>query len=833
MAEEMDLFKTPTEPSFFIGQVQSEIFNSPDSFFKVLVVSVEEANFDWHEPEITVTGSFGDLSDDQTYRFEGKIVEHPRYGQQFQASSYHANRPTSRDGLVDFLSGKQFAGVGKKTAEKIVDELGTGAIDKIVADPHVLDKLKLRQAVKDSLVDNLRANQGMDQIIIGLNDLGFGSNLSSAIFDKYGDETLHIIHENPYQLAQEIDGISFNRADQVANKLAIAPDDPRRIDAAVIQTLDDLTMETGDTYTTAKPLLQKTIQLLAQGSGGQVQTDLVTSRIVELERNHGIQYVDEKIYPTVLYKAEWQIADHLHRLLSAKDDKLPAKTVEKAVAKVADKSGIKYDQIQTTAIKTALNSKVMLLTGGPGTGKTTIIKGIVASYARIHDISLDVGDYKEKSFPVLLAAPTGRAAKRMSEATDLPASTIHRLLGLNGREMPTDLNARDLEGSLLIVDEMSMVDTLLFKTLIQAIPTSMHVVLVGDKDQLPSVGPGQVFHDLLEFAALPKVELTNIHRQSADSTIIPLAHAIKEGRLPADLTQKLPDRSFISCHANQVPSVIQQIIDLSKKRDYTAGDIQILAPMYRGQAGIDRLNELAQQAYNPPTSGKQEVNFRGQVFRVGDKVLQLVNSPENNVFNGDIGRITAIESSKTGGKRTETITIDFDGNEVSYGRMEWSQIRLAYCISIHKSQGSQFKMVLLPIVNQFSRMLQRNLLYTAITRAAEKLVLIGEPYAVMTCVENEAVNRQTSLVERLTQVWQRHDELTSPLDKPAESLKSNLAKADANSTSDDQAKSLAPGTSSPSDQQDYILTADLINSGQIDPLIGMAGISLQSLHQAN
>ena len=824
MAEEIDLFKTPTEPSFFIGQVQSEIFTSPDSFFKVLIVSVEEANFDWHEPEITVTGSFGDLSDDQTYRFEGKIVEHPRYGQQFQATSYHVNRPTSKDGLVDFLSGKQFTGIGKKTAEKIVDKLGTDAINKIIADPHVLDKLKLRKAVKDSLVDNLRANQGMDEIIIGLNDLGFGANLSSAIFDKYGEETLHIINENPYQLAAEIDGISFNRADQVAQKLGIATDDSRRIDAAIIQTLDDLTMETGDTFTTTKPLLQQTIQLLAQGSGGRVSTDLIANQIIELEKNQAISYADEKIYPTALYNAEWQIADHLHRLLTVDQEKVPATTIEKTVTKVADQSGITYDQVQKEAIKTALNSKVMLLTGGPGTGKTTIIKGIVASYAKIHDLSLDVNEYKEKSFPVLLAAPTGRAAKRMSEATDLPASTIHRLLGLNGREMPTDMNARDLEGSLLIIDEMSMVDTLLFKTLIQAVPTSMHVVLVGDKDQLPSVGPGQVFHDLLDFAELPKVELTNIHRQAADSTIIPLAHAIKEGKLPSDLTNKMPDRSFISCHANQVPSVVQQIIDLSKKRDYSANDIQILAPMYRGQAGIDRLNELAQQAYNPPANGKQEVDFRGLTFRVGDKVLQLVNVPEKNIFNGDIGKITAIESGRTVGKKNESITVDFDGNEVSYSRMEWNQLRLAYCISIHKAQGSQFKMVLLPIVQQFSRMLQRNLLYTAITRAAEKLVLIGEPYAVVTSVKNEAVNRKTSLVDRLDKVWSKHGELKSKLDHQTDSLTKELSSPQPVQKENEQLIN--------NDAQQYILTADLINSETIDPLIGMENISLQSLHQA-
>lgn len=815
MDNSINLFDDPVESSFLVGKVITVFFASSDNFYKVLLVSVEETNLEWTEPEIVVTGNFGDVDDESLYRFEGKLVDHPKYGQQFQSTGYHKAQPTTRQGLVNYLSGDQFKGVGQKTAEKIVDLLGTGAIAEITHDSSVLAPLKLRPTIIQSLVDNLTDNQGMDQIVIGLNDLGFGNSLAATIFEKYREKTLDVIHDNPYQLAQDIDGISFKRADQVAMQMDIAPDDPRRLAAGVLQALDEVTMQSGDTYTFTKTLLNNAIQLLESSQQVQIEPQKVADQLIDLAKKNEIVGQEDRVYPSTLFSGEWQIAQHLQRLMSDEPIDLGEKAIAKVINKIEGQLDISYDQSQEQAIIKALMSRVFLLTGGPGTGKTTIINGIVATFAKLHQYSLDINEYKDRPFPILLAAPTGRAAKRMSETTGLPASTIHRLLGLNGREMPTEMNAKDLEGALLIVDELSMVDTLLFKTLLKSVPSTMQVVLVGDKDQLPSVGPGQVFHDLLQFEQLPKLELDHIYRQSSESSIIPLAHAIKLGQVPKDLTKSYPDRSFIPCRADQVADVISQIVVKAQDKDFSADQVQILAPMYRGSAGIDRINELSQNIFNPIKSEKtKEVEFRGQHFRIGDKVLHLVNSPENNVFNGDIGTIVALDLKATGkkaGPKTDQMVIQFDQNEVTYSRNEWQRLTLAYCISIHKSQGSQFDMVILPMVPQFSRMLQRNLLYTAITRAKNKLILLGDPRAFVTCIENEAVNRQTSLLQRLTETFGGE---MMPVGNDLQEAKDSVS--DSQNNNDDDDKIIDP--------EDAQLTMALIQNGTIDPMIGMHGI---------
>ncbi|EQC78573.1 RecD-like DNA helicase YrrC [Enterococcus sp. HSIEG1] len=434
---------------------------------------------------------------------------------------------------------------------------------------------------------------------------------------------------------------------------------------------------------------------------------------------------------------------------SQKEINYPKKTVEKTLRKIEKRLGIVYGSSQEEAIKEAIHSPLFILTGGPGTGKTTVINGIVQLFAELNDLDLDPAKYTEEMFPILLAAPTGRAAKRMNETTGLPSGTIHRLLGLNGREKTPSVAAKELEGGLLIVDEMSMVDTWLANTLFKSIPTNMQVIFVGDKDQLPSVGPGQVLHDLLEIEQIPKQELTEIYRQGDGSSIIPLAHAIKNGQLPADFTQNQRDRSFFACDAYKIEPLIAQIVQRAKAKGFTPQDIQVLAPMYRGAAGIDALNKMMQEIFNPNDGTKKEVTWNETVYRIGDKVLQLVNSPEDNVFNGDMGQIVGIIPAKQSEDKVDELVIQFDATEVTYKRNEWNKITLSYCCSIHKAQGSEFKMVIMPMVHQYQRMLQRNLLYTAVTRSKELLILLGEPQAYQTCVTHESATRLTTLQERI------------------------------------------------------------------------------------
>lgn len=828
--QNIELFGTPQlrDEAFVVGQVAQVFFQSSANFYKVLLVKIKDKNFDWSESTITVTGNFADIKEETPYRFSGRLVKHPKYGQQFQADNYQTEIPSSKEGIVTYLSSSQFPGIGEKTAERIVQKLGNDAVSVLLQDPNKAKKLGLNEKQQKSLLDNLEADQGIEQIIIGLNSLGFSSNMAARIYSYFQEDTLNTIHDDPYQLSIHINGIGFYRADQIAEQLGFKPDDSGRLRGAIFHVLFEYSSSEGNTFVPGDILLQKVQQLLEEGRNVEIDPDKIADELIKLVDQRKLAVENNNFYLKKYFYGEWDIATQLARLMQEDSEQALAdeKQLTADLSQIETQMNIEYDLFQRDAITKALTSKVFLLTGGPGTGKTTIINAIVALYAYENDIDLEA-----KRLPILLAAPTGRAAKRMSEMTGLPASTIHRLLGINGHEEQLPEEVDELDGTLLIIDETSMVDTDLMKILLKSIPDAMQVIFVGDRHQLPSVGPGQVFADMLASDLLPKKELTKIYRQGEYSSIISLAHAVNQGELPVDFSQQQNDRSFIRCTAKQVPQVIAQVIEVALRKGNSKDDIQVLAPMYRGPAGIDSLNDLLQEIMNPHHTRQKEIEVRGHHLRIGDRVLQLVNDPEKNIYNGDIGKIVAIDIGDKGQKAgPDSVTISFEQNEVEVEKKDWNNLTLAYCLSIHKSQGGEFPIVILPMVPQFARMFARNLLYTAITRAKEKLILVGDLESFRRSISKVAQNRLTTLKQRLEtelgdekQVGASDD--STQLTQPAVQVERDGSQPKKTK----QDGTLGKNTAEEFNQrqvlnESYTLTLQLIESQNIDPMIGMDGV---------
>lgn len=828
--QNIELFGTPQlrDEAFVVGQVAQVFFQSSANFYKVLLVKIKDKNFDWSESTITVTGNFADIKEETPYRFSGRLVKHPKYGQQFQADNYQTEIPSSKEGIVTYLSSRQFPGIGEKTAERIVQKLGNDAVSVLLQDPNKVKKLGLNEKQQKSLLDNLEADQGIEQIIIGLNSLGFSSNMAARIYSYFQEDTLNTIHDDPYQLSIHINGIGFYRADQIAEQLGFKPDDSGRLRGAIFHVLFEYSSSEGNTFVPGNILLQKVQQLLEEGRNVEIDPNKIADELIKLVDQRKLAVENNNFYLKKYFYGEWDIATQLARLMQEDSEQPLAdeKQLTADLSQIETQMNIEYDLFQRDAITKALTSKVFLLTGGPGTGKTTIINAIVALYAYENDIDLEA-----KRLPILLAAPTGRAAKRMSEMTGLPASTIHRLLGINGHEEQLPEEVDELDGTLLIIDETSMVDTDLMKILLKSIPDAMQVIFVGDRHQLPSVGPGQVFADMLASDLLPKKELTKIYRQGEYSSIISLAHAVNQGELPVDFSQQQNDRSFIRCTAKQVPQVIAQVIEVALRKGNSKDDIQVLAPMYRGPAGIDSLNDLLQEIMNPHHTRQKEIEVRGHHLRIGDRVLQLVNDPEKNIYNGDIGKIVAIDIGNKGQKAgPDSVTISFEQNEVEVEKKDWNNLTLAYCLSIHKSQGGEFPIVILPMVPQFARMFARNLLYTAITRAKEKLILVGDLESFRRSISKVAQNRLTTLKQRLEtelgdekQVGANDD--STQLTQPAVQVERDGSQPKKTK----QDGTLCKNTAEEFNQrqvlnESYTLTLQLIESQNIDPMIGMDGV---------
>ena len=745
---------------YFTGTIERIIFENVSNFYRILLLDIEDTNAeDFDDFEIIVTGTMADVIEGEEYTFWGQIVQHSKYGEQLQISRYERAKPNSK-GLVKYFSSSHFKGIGLKTAQKIVELYGENTIDEILEHPEKLETISgLSSKSREAFVSTLRLNYGTEMVLAKLANYGIPNKLAIQIQDTYKEETIDIVENYPYQLVEDIKGLGFTIADQLAQELGIESQAPERFRAGLIHSLLNACMESGDTYVEARDLLEKTLNLLESSRPVELEPSQLAQELSNLIEEEKVQQVDTKIFDNSLFFAEEGIHNHLIRILEKEDpNKHEIKTIQEHIATVEEELGIQYDTIQKQAICDAIKNKVFILTGGPGTGKTTVINGIIAVYALLEGLDLK----KKSSLPILLAAPTGRAARRMNELTGLPSATIHRHLGMTGDDDTRHLEDY-LDADFIIVDEFSMVDTWLANQLFSNISSNSKILIVGDSDQLPSVSPGQVLADLLQIPSIPQTRLERIYRQSEESTIVTLASQIRQGILPADFTKKKADRSYFEIASNHIPATIEKILDAAIRSGIPARDIQVLAPMYRGAAGIDAINQLMQELLNPLQKG--QISFEASQFqyRTGDKVIHLVNDAEVNVFNGDLGYITDLIPAKYTESKQDEMMIDFDGNEVVYPRNEWYKIRLAYAMSIHKSQGSEFPVVFLPITSASKRMLERNLIYTAITRAKSKLILLGELQAFEYATQHMGTSRKTYLIERFIELTEISEEVNEPI----------------------------------------------------------------------
>ncbi|WP_154835833.1 SF1B family DNA helicase RecD2 [Staphylococcus pasteuri] len=815
-----------TDPTLFDysmikGTVEAILFQNSDNYYTVLKVDTIETNESF-DTMPTVVGFLPNVVEGDVYTFKGQTVEHPRYGKQLKAETFEKELPQTKDAIISYLSSDLFKGIGKKTAQNIVNTLGENAINDILNDASVLEKVpSLPKKKQKQIAEQIASNQESENVMIRLHDLGFGPKLASSIYQYYGAETLSVLDKNPYQLVYDIKGIGFSKADQLAQKIGIKFDDPERLKAGLLFTLEEECIKQGHTYIPNDQIIATTFNVLTQNNNNddnQFNHEHLQTMLLQLNEEKRLIVDKEKISIPSLYYSELKSVQNLYRIKThtTKLKEIEQSDLQLHIGDIETNNEVSYAASQKDALQTAINSKIMLLTGGPGTGKTTVIKGIVELYAEVHGISLDYDDYQEDDYPVVLAAPTGRASKRLQESTGLEAMTIHRLIGWNQDTQPEDILDNEINARLIIIDEMSMVDTWLFHQFLSAVPLDAQIILVGDEDQLPSVGPGQVFKDLIDSNTIPRVNLTEVYRQQDGSSIIELAHRMKLGQ-PIDITQRFHDRSFINCGTEQIPNVVEKVVNSAVNKGYDMSDIQVLAPMYKGNAGIKRLNQILQSILNPKEKDTREIEFGDVVFRKGDKVLQLVNRPNDNIFNGDIGVIVGIFWAKENALNKDVLVVDFEGNEITFTRQDMLELTHAYCTSIHKSQGSEFPIVIMPIVKQYFRMLQRPILYTGLTRAKQSLVLLGDPQAFDIGLNTNGQKRLTQLFTLLKQYFT--EEKSYDLSLTEENNESN----------DSQGIHYEDDVSDENDENDSdkAMTIELTEETiyQIDPMINMGETS--------
>ena len=710
------------------GSVVRVTYYSPENGYSVLRVRPEgESPHRDTEGLVTATGNLPELTPGEYLRLQGIWARHPKHGMQFQVERMEQALPATLEGIRRYLGSGLLKGIGPAYAERIVNHFGLETIDIIDKQPERLREVADIGPKRSQQI--LRAWDEQKQIrgvMIFLSGHGVSTNLATKIYKQYGDRSLEVVQRDPYQLARDIYGVGFKTADRIAQSLGLPAEHPSRLEAGLIYTLEEFSSD-GHVYVPQSDLLMRAAELLG------AKTEAIQAAIPRLALQGLIIIEGERVYPANLHAAEVGVAWRLRALAETKESRLQDMPLYRHGLGLLALDQ-RLSSVQQEAIVQALNNPVSVLTGGPGTGKTTTIKALIAALE---------ADHKKYA----LASPTGRAAKRLAQASERTASTIHRLLGFSPQEGAKYNEDNPLPVDLVVIDEASMLDLQLTHSLLKALKPGTHLLFVGDVDQLPSVGAGDVLREVILSGVAAITRLQMIYRQGAESHIVSNAHLINQGEMPQ--TPKVSEDFFLF-PAKDADEAAKWVVELVTERIPKRfqldplKDIQVLGPLYRGPAGVSALNAELQQALNPASGLKSERSFFGQLLRSGDRVMQVRNDYDKNVFNGDIGLITEISNEQ------QTLTVDFEGRLVAYDWSEADELTLAYAVTVHKSQGSEFPVVVMPVLTQHYVMLQRNLLYTGVTRAKKLCVLVGNKKAIGIAVKNNKVaERWSGLAERL------------------------------------------------------------------------------------
>lgn len=719
--------------SYIKGTISKIIYRNNSNGYTVGLIKIKESDEEVGKIE-TFTGVLPEFNEKTIYQLNGTFTTHNKYGYQFQVDSFEIVLPEKKDELVDFLSSNLFP-IGEKTAKKIVGAFGEDTIDVILNNKEKLLEIPRLGIEKINKINNiLKEYQSTSNIVLELNRMGFNTKDSLMLLNKYKDKVIRIIDNNIYDLIDNIN-LNFKEIDTIAINNKYDLYDERRIEALIIYLLNEITFEQGDTYSFFQEIYSYIIKYLPD-----LKSEDLEYYLLKLSKQKRVVIKKEKYYLKELYDAEEYIADRIYRLNNMERRKLPK--LKEKIKELEQKIGITYDESQKNAIITSLNNNFTITTGGPGTGKTTIIKGIIRMLVDTCHISPQ---------NIALLAPTGRASRKLMEVCNIPAYTIHKYLGWdkdNNTFSHNEINVCKEE--YIIVDEASMIDTMLMFSLLKGTRLDSKFIFIGDYYQLPSVSQGQVLKDMIDSEVLDVIKLNNLYRQKDGNYIIDLAHEIKNKELSDNFLTKKEDYNFIEVDNDYVLTSIKDIILKALEKGYREKDIQVLAPMYKSQNGIDNLNKMLQEIFNPKSNDKNELTVGNKTYREGDKVLELVNDSDNSISNGDLGYIINITNKEKNDNKKNEIIVDFDGNIVSFSPDKFINITHGYAISVHKSQGGEFNMVIIPFVNSFKRMLYNKLIYTAVTRAKSKLILIGSREAFVYGVNNDYVNnRKTTLKEML------------------------------------------------------------------------------------